>query len=405
MRYEYLPKEEIEFLWYRPNKVEISGEGRNVTFHVNGIKKIYSPLGEEPTLFIKFLSLNPRVEEILSFIKTYGTLKGGIVHFNNEDLFSFPGFSSMFYNGEPWEWSDFKSQSSISDILETLPPEALTKFLDNSEEPPRKITSQKIKKQGESLEFWRREIWDMARVFQIWRVLEEKDYELFKRIAWFGSCRDSHIPKEVTLANCVLTNLPRNILLKTFSNAEEVYEAIAGGAPNVIALLRSHLPEEVPLFMSYSYFPLEPRRKDIDIDDLRFFLWQEINSHLSRKVSPFLKITESGFEPYLASRDLLSALWLQFYFAVLGERKLKRCAVCGLWEDVTDKTEAWTMHPECGARKRSKKYYNDKVKRTRELYKEGKSIEEIASLIDRTPEWVMKKLVLEKEGENETSRQ
>ena len=65
-------------------------------------------------------------------------------------------------------------------------------------------------------------------------------------------------------------------------------------------------------------------------------------------------------EPWVEPDDLLDAMWLQFYWWVVGERDFKRCPICGKWEDVTKKRAAWKRHSECAANVRAKRSYERK---------------------------------------------
>jgi hypothetical protein len=58
---------------------------------------------------------------------------------------------------------------------------------------------------------------------------------------------------------------------------------------------------------------------------------------------------ENDIRSYLRPSNLLSAMWLQFYQAVCGERIIERCPVCGYWEDVTDnaRPSRWKGHSTC----------------------------------------------------------
>lgn len=72
---------------------------------------------------------------------------------------------------------------------------------------------------------------------------------------------------------------------------------------------------------------------------------------------------------YLTPSSLLSAMWLQFYLAVIGEREYKRCSICGLWADTTEKRRNWNRHEECANRERVAKHR--KKKREKEAAENG----------------------------------
>lgn len=87
-------------------------------------------------------------------------------------------------------------------------------------------------------------------------------------------------------------------------------------------------------------------------------LQDKINDSLLSAVRPTLIYEEEAtkLKPYLRPYDLLAALWTEFYLEVSGQKDFKRCGICGLWEDVTNKNKNWKVHPPCAARRRVDKY-------------------------------------------------
>ena len=45
--------------------------------------------------------------------------------------------------------------------------------------------------------------------------------------------------------------------------------------------------------------------------------------------------------------SLLSAMWYQFFLAQTGEIRLRRCAICGKWENMEGHRSTWSMHANC----------------------------------------------------------
>ena len=60
---------------------------------------------------------------------------------------------------------------------------------------------------------------------------------------------------------------------------------------------------------------------------------------------------------------LLSAMWYQFSLACTGEVKLRRCIICGMWENMERHRHTWSAHPNCANYRR--------VKRARRKKREG----------------------------------
>ncbi|GHV30569.1 hypothetical protein FACS1894167_11620 [Synergistales bacterium] len=64
--------------------------------------------------------------------------------------------------------------------------------------------------------------------------------------------------------------------------------------------------------------------------------------------------------------SLLSAMWYQLYLAQTGDIKLRRCSLCGKWENMNGHRSTWSKHANCANYGR--------VKRARHKKKEEESI-------------------------------
>ncbi|NSW76106.1 MAG: hypothetical protein HPY68_04915 [Candidatus Atribacteria bacterium] len=418
-KYDYLEKSQVIFEWFVPEKVFVTGKTlEDLMFIIpnlgkGGIEDTYNPFEENPTLFIEFLNLPPTPREIGKFIQKWGTLRGGGVWVEPEE-FEYPALSLR--NGKPWEDTiNREEEEMMLDVYEPLSPSAKKAFISRltgkQEEIEQEKTSTPQQKESptpryevlhyESFDFWMKQIWDMARTFQAWKIVEERDIALLHRVAIIAESQ------KVAYGNLLdgfflFTNLPREVIL-SFRDNEEFLKKTVEGNHQDIDLLRSHLPKGVPLLVWSRNWLRKMAVSEDNLDDLLFdqlmdLITLKVNHTLRRGVYPVLYNEKGRFTTYLKPRDLLSALWLQFYFVLVGERRIKRCSVCGLWEDVTDKTKGWSKHHECSQRERFRKYY-EKVKEVRELHRQGKTPEEIASLLGKSVEWVEKQL--KKEGESD----
>jgi hypothetical protein len=83
-----------------------------------------------------------------------------------------------------------------------------------------------------------------------------------------------------------------------------------------------------------------------------------VNRQLSKHpVRPMLLMDKkNALKQYFVPENLLAAMWFQLFQGLSGERKFKKCSVCHLWEDVTEKRANWSRHPECAGRIRTRKY-------------------------------------------------
>lgn len=176
---------------------------------------------------------------------------------------------------------------------------------------------------ADSLSLWIGEIWYMKTAVQLWEWIKEKNWSaLGKIISW-----DEH-------KKSVEYSLPPN----GGASGSRSWGVLASPQRKPEIFARCH-PGEVLL-------------------PARHLLQMWINKRLERyPVKPRLLMNaQNALEGRLIPSSLLSAMWLQFYLATIGETKYKRCAVCGHWSDVTGKNRNWTMHPDCANKARVKKW-------------------------------------------------
>jgi hypothetical protein len=65
--------------------------------------------------------------------------------------------------------------------------------------------------------------------------------------------------------------------------------------------------------------------------------------------------------------NLLSAMWYQFYLALAGEIRLRRCSLCGKWEDMERHRATWSKHANCANYNRVKKARLKKREKAEEI--------------------------------------
>jgi len=316
-------------------------------------------LEEEPTLFLKFADVIPTRKGILEFANKYGMLTHGETQVFSEAY-------RLSEEQKPPEWS--------------LGTDGLMK----ENEKKYAIVF------GESLQFWQHEIRDMAWTVWVWEALKEKDIDFLKRVIYWDGDK---------AVGCVLVNIPKEAL-RQFEDAKEVQEA---AHPDNADYLRGYLPEpkEVPLSVSFGWLATEYTNQEIlyrfKPGDLflpaKYLVQSRINKKLEKYITkPRLLLDEKNqLRPYLMPESLLAAMWYQFYLAAVGEKRFKRCSICGRWEDVTEKTSAWTKHEACANKERVRKY-RQAVREAQKLYREGKPLEYIATELGRSVEWVKKQV-------------
>lgn len=78
------------------------------------------------------------------------------------------------------------------------------------------------------------------------------------------------------------------------------------------------------------------------------WLVQRINKHIEGKVWIGLILDKEGEkQPVVRAKNLLAAIWHQFYGSVIGEKKFVRCEVCKRWMDATKNRRSKRMHSQC----------------------------------------------------------
>ena len=78
-----------------------------------------------------------------------------------------------------------------------------------------------------------------------------------------------------------------------------------------------------------------------------------VNERIWNLCRPILQLSTSGkFTGNWTSVNLLGCIWLQYYLTVIGQLKIRRCAVCGGEMDVSHSRISRRMHTRCSRNKR-----------------------------------------------------
>lgn len=264
----------------------------------------------EPTLFAKFAALDEadnKADAIITFANAYGNLTG-----IGEHQVITPKYSHL--NGEPAPWK----HGGVGGY-------------DKSDGRQYGMVG------GESLSAWLKEIRDMALTLKIWEKLDDQNVEALRQVIYWG--KDNEGVQYVLADKETLADLYANYL----KSGELRLELTSKYGFGWLAFKDDHHSEIFDRF----------RPGDV-ILPARYLVQSRINEKLKEHTSKprLLMNDENQLSPYLYPDDLLAAMWLQFFQAVTGERDLRRCAVCGLWAEMTNKNRNWTRHRECGNRER-----------------------------------------------------
>jgi hypothetical protein len=83
-----------------------------------------------------------------------------------------------------------------------------------------------------------------------------------------------------------------------------------------------------------------------------------IGPHLAYQVTKVKRNGSPAFEGRLFPSSLLTTIWLQVSELLLGERRLRRCEICGRLMDVSDaaRPNAKRVHQQCSRNERQKRW-------------------------------------------------
>ncbi|MDR1481439.1 MAG: hypothetical protein LBI74_02305 [Synergistaceae bacterium] len=117
------------------------------------------------------------------------------------------------------------------------------------------------------------------------------------------------------------------------------------------------------------WLPLLGHRLDA-VRGASLYVQRKITQKLEQYPLKILFRSDSKARLYKTLRptSLLSAMWYQFYLALTGGIRLRRCSICGRWENMAIHRDSWTKHANCANYNRVKKSRNKKKeqeKRTR----------------------------------------
>ena len=94
------------------------------------------------------------------------------------------------------------------------------------------------------------------------------------------------------------------------------------------------------------------RRGDL-VGPARLAAMKIINTRLEKLCHPRLYLdARGGMAGHWTPVNLLGCIWLQFYLSIIGQLKLRRCAVCEKEMDVTGSRSTRKMHESCSKRVR-----------------------------------------------------
>lgn len=265
------------------------------------------PLEDEPTLFLKFADVEPKPEAIVEFANEFGPLTRGW-----PPLYT-PKHSHL-KEGSQEQVRKYGIKIDVGDgrIYRGV--------------------------HGDPLNLWLEELEDMRWTVALWQWLKDGDTSSLAKVIYW--------PEDGESVGCVLAD--KDVLLSYPSSEEAFLNAPLSGKKVRVGWLAIKGDDAIfPRFRpGDTYLPAKRLLQKMISEKL-----------IEHRVTPgLLWDAKNELIPYLMPEDFLAAMWLQFFRAVTGERKFKRCAICGKWEDATEKKETWTKHKACANRERIRRY-------------------------------------------------
>jgi hypothetical protein len=191
--------------------------------------------------------------------------------------------------------------------------------------------------------FWRNEQRELALITMLWEMLSNKDSRLNGIIMWAHEGQRIYVYKiKKELLNEIdfeKMQTDEGYLIEHTRNRYQLFDA------------RKEMQNNAWM-ANYCRFP------DV-MNAASMYIQLTINDKLSEYPMQvkFQMRADGLLHKSLVPTSLLSAMWYQLYLAVAGEIKLRRCAICGKWENMEGHRVNWSKHAACAN--------NDRVKRSR----------------------------------------
>ncbi|MBC7093697.1 hypothetical protein H5T53_06820 [Candidatus Bipolaricaulota bacterium] len=263
---------------------------------------------------------------------------------------------------------------------------------------------------AESLGFWQWAIQDMRDAVHLWDLLrgdgggEPNVDGLREVIRWEGD-RVEHFPAGSSLR----LNHTQTIQAQKFAGEAALEAALGKSSPGPVSHLertaaearaklaetlsragRVHLGQRIIAGLqsngpSPALWAHWRTTKDV-VGPARLRLLQFFNEELAGKIDVQLVLDSGGsLRTRLVPKDLLTGMWLMFFFEVTGKTKLRRCPICRTWFDVT-RSPKKTFCDSHGAGCRQKA--SRMRKKARALLAQGKSPDQVAQELGFDPDLV-----------------
>jgi hypothetical protein len=286
--------------------------------------RTYLPFEEEPTLFLKFADTKTTLDEILKFANQYGKLSSNHGFLINIEEIMFVPLIEVKSKEDRYKlcYPNSNQKSYYSNI-------------------------------GEPFNYWETEINSMKNAIRLWNWIRDEDVgKLSQVINWDNSG-----------FNVALGDSNEIKAFRTLSKKEQAV---------------SYFNFKIQ-YNSYKKFIEKKIFELIKTDEIvlpaKIVLNNLINKKLAKYPLRLRLLLDEKNEPkqFVVPDNLLGAMWFQLFQSITGEKKYKKCAVCGTWENVTEKRTDWLYHDSCGSTFRGRKRRG-----IQDVLNGKKSLEEVA---------------------------
>jgi hypothetical protein len=194
---------------------------------------------------------------------------------------------------------------------------------------------------GESRAFWHTEHFALAFASMVWEFLANNDIESLKKVVFWQNTKSARVVKFRRELLGEIDTSTAGELHYPMEHAKSIgWETLFDGDNNVRAWAPQRFLYPDVLAPARLFVQLEINKKLRDFP-LQIALTLDEHGDLRKRMYP---------------TSLLSAMWYQMYLALVGEIKLRRCSICGKWEDMKGHRTTWETHKVCASTKRVQRF-------------------------------------------------
>lgn len=201
---------------------------------------------------------------------------------------------------------------------------------------------------ADPLDFWGAEHRDLSFAVLLWELLKNRDTRLTALIQWRDNSREMRIHRT---SREQLSKIDFDLFTIDDHYRHAccpAYAVLTNRMGDVDFPWTFRLGTELDCFKAASIYLQGEIERKLTEYPLQLSFFEDSKGSLQKAQQP---------------SSLLSAMWYQLYLAYIGEINLRRCSVCGKWEDMANRRSTWTKHAACA------NYERVKRARKKQLYK------------------------------------